>query len=199
MTIPDELLALAQIKVGSRFGDLLTRLARQAEIIVELGTFKGVGSTYCLYLGMERPSQRLYSIDLYEENIRSAQQIYNDSRIQFIHGTLVLPSEVPPFNWPQPDWRCYYDSEVSSNESVPYVLDQMPPAIDLLMMDSGEWSGEVEFSKLWERSNIICMDDTNPLKTCKHVKSRTFLLEKGWSVIADNQDERNGWAAFQRP
>lgn len=190
---------LGQIRPGSAFGDLLTRLARHSETIVETGTWRGLGSTYCFYLGLERPSQRLFTVELCEEQHREAMGYYDDPRITFLHGTLVLPEEVPPFDYPDPDYRYYYEKEIALNAQAPYVLDRIPERIDLLLIDGGFWSAQTEYAKLADRSKIIALDDTNAARESKNVRNRTKLLKAGWKVLGDQLEDRNGWAVFERP
>lgn len=188
-----------QIKPGSAFGDCLTKLATEAETIVETGTWMGLGSTYCIALGLVRPTQRFFTVEMCLAQHETAKKWYDDTRITFIHGTLVLPDEVPPFSYPDPDFKKYHDVEVEINRTTPYVLDQIPAQIDLLLIDGGAWSGPVEFQKLWQRSRTIALDDTNPIRESKNDANRRFLLEQpDWKCLEDHMEDRNGWAVFQR-
>lgn len=190
-----------QILPGSEFGNLLTRLATEAEVIVEIGTWYGGGSTKCLQLGMIRPGQKLFTVELDAEKARLASSDYLlfKNNISFIHGTIVLPEEFQPFEHPIADSIQFYAPEKEANSKAPYVLDQIPEKIDLLLIDSGEWTGDVEFGKLWKRSRVIALDDTHPEKVNKNVRNRQKLLDEGWTVIADNLNERNGYFAAKRP
>lgn len=202
MKLPKNTNDFGQIRTGSAFGDTLTSLAMRPDVnvIVETGTWRGLGSTYCLFLGMTRPEQHLWTMEMCLEQHEEAKGWYEgDPRITFIHGSLVLPEEVPPFTYPDPDFKKYYDKEVGINKTVPYVLDQIPEKIDLLLIDGGAWSGEVEFAKLYPRSKIVALDDTNPRVESKNVNTRIKLLNDGWKIIADRMNDRNGWAAFERP
>lgn len=190
---------LGQIRPGSPFGEMLTKLARQSEIIVETGTWHGLGTTLCLYKGLERPSQHIYTVELNLGRHLEAKGYYNDPRITFIHGTLVLQSEVPPCTCDLPGYRPQYEEEKLLNSTAPYVLDRIPDSIDLLLIDSGFWAGLVEFNKLGPRANVIALDDTNPSVEVKNVRTRKYLIEQGWTVLADRQDDRNGWFVAQRP
>lgn len=188
-----------QITPHSHYGRRLTDLARQANVIVETGTWRGLGSTYCLYLGMERPEQRLYTVELMKVQHEEAKSYYDDARIKFINGTLVLPDEVPPFDYPDPEFRKYYDFEVDVNRTAPYVLDLLPEKIDLLLLDSGSWTGEVEFRKLGHRALVVALDDTNHFREVKHYKTRRKMIDEGWRILDDELNERNGWAIFEKP
>lgn len=74
-----------QILPGSKFGDLLTELAKDAETIVEVGTWYGEGSTLCLYRGLIRLTQQLWSFDVSSEMASAAQRLYeNDPRVYIV-------------------------------------------------------------------------------------------------------------------
>lgn len=194
--------SLGQIRPGSPFGNMLTELARKSEVIVETGTWRGLGTTYCLYLGLERPTQHLYTVELNRSRHLEAKSYYDDPRITFIHGTLVLPNEVPkcpPEVNKLPGYAPQYAEEVEWNSQVPYVLDLIPKEIDLLLIDSGFWAGRVEYEKLGPRAKIIALDDTNPGVEVKNVHTRKQLIDAGWKVLADRLDDRNGWFVAQRP
>jgi hypothetical protein len=189
-----------QIKPGTAFGGMLTWLALQSETIVETGTWHGLGSTLCLVLGMVRPTQRLYTIELSSQACAEAATYYDDNRITFINGTLITESEWPEFNYPDPSYRHFWEAERAINKTVPYVLDQLPSSIDLLVIDAGIWSGRAEFLRLWERSRIIAMDDTNGSRTSKNELNRQQLLDAHWTIVADMPNDRTGgWSVFQRP
>lgn len=191
---------MGQVLPGSEFGTMLTKLARESEVIVEIGTWKGLGSTLCLALGLERDSQHLTTVEFGLDLSRIASTHYDDPRISFIHGTLVLPDEWPDFFYPDPSFDKYYDIEKQMNQNAPYVLNAMPASIDLLMIDASSWSGRIEFLKLWERSRVIAMDDINGEKTHKNEENRTQLIELGWTILADRMDDRTGgWGIYQRP
>lgn len=190
---------LGQIRPGSPFGNMLTQLARKSKIIVETGTWHGLGTTWCLYLGLERVNQRIYTVELNRERHLEAKSYYDDPRMTFIWGTLVLPEEIPTCACDLPGYRPQYEEEVKRNESAPYVLDLIPQKIDLLLIDSGFWAGEVEFEKLGPRAQIIALDDTNPGVEVKNVRTRKQLIKDGWKVLADRLDDRNGWFICQRP
>lgn len=189
-----------QILPGSEFGNLLTHLATESEMIVEIGTWFGGGSTKCLQLGLVRPSQRFVTVEFDPEKVRIASNQCSmfSNNITFIHGTIVLPEEFQEFKHPSADSIQFYGPEKEANAQAPYVLDQMPEKIDLLLIDSSEWTGDVEFGKLWDRCRVIALDDTHPDKVNKNVRNRQRLLDAGWVVIADNLNERNGYFAAKR-
>jgi hypothetical protein len=173
-------LALPRYKTGqilpnSPFGIVLTDLARKSQTIVETGTWYGEGSTRCIAMGLHNPNQKFITIERDPRVSRMAASRYSDSRITFLAGSFV-----PIFGNPQ----------------IPVLENQVPPQIDLLLIDSGECEGRSEMLLLESRSKIIAMDDTN----CdKNRENREDLIKRGWKVLFDCPNDRNGWAVFERP
>lgn len=161
-----------QILPASRFGSMLTALAKTVDTIVEIGTWNGGGSTLCLAMGLERPEQRIYTVEVDRTMRDTARARYSDDRIVFIHGT------VSPMN----------DSTI--------IIDQLPSEIDLLLIDGGDGNGSRDLELLWERTEIIALDDT---REQKNSGNRRFLIGQHWIELADVQNERNGWSIFKRP
>lgn len=163
-----------QILPASLFGRLLTELSGWANTIVEIGTWRGGGSTACIVAGLNRPEQRFYAVESCPNMIAEAKAMHSDSRIVWLNGA------------------------VSPSGSTPIILDQLPDKIDLLLIDGGEDTGESDFNALWERSTIIALDDTHE-RCRKNKRNRQFLIDEGWKVLADFPDERNGWFVAKRP
>lgn len=161
-----------QILPGSAFGNWLTEMAGKSEVIVEIGTWRGEGSTRCLANGLIRPGQRFYTVEADPARYEEAKARYSDPRIIFLRGT------------------------VSPMGDVPIVLDQLPAHIDLLLIDGGDDNGAKDLEALWERSNMIALDDVNEHK---NQANRQFLKMQNWICRAEDLKDRNGWSIFGRP
>lgn len=157
---------IGQILPGTAFGQFLTTLADQSEVIVEIGTWHGEGSTRCLANGLIRPSQRLWTVEQDKACYDEAQTRHVDPRIRFVLGRTLE------------------------------VLDVLPSAIDLLLLDGDDLSTYQEWQALAPRSRRVAMDDTNEQK---NRASRADAIQAGWKALADHPDDRNGWAVFERP
>lgn len=182
------------------FGKILFDLAWNAKIIVEFGTHDGTGSTSCLNLGIHEASQILFSIDIDKRLQQKAAHAFAACpQVRFIHGTIVKPDEFQEFAHPDPDSRQYWAPERDANTNAPYVLDQIPEKIDLLLLDGGEWTSHVEFTKLGQRCKVIALDDTDPAKSNKNWRAVAILNTLKWQNIGENMTERNGWSIFRRP
>lgn len=130
-----------QILPGSNFGKVLTELAREAENIVEIGSWYGQGSTKCLANGLIRPSQRMWTIEQDPTVHAEAKSYYDDPRITFIRGHTMD------------------------------VLDKLPKEIDLILFDGDDISTDLEFDFLAPRTEVIALDDTRQRKNFKQRKS----------------------------
>lgn len=193
---------VGHVTPDTTFGKMLTKLAEESEVILETGGFYGLGTTRCLVNGLKRDSQRLYSLDYDTGPQGHARKLYAaDPRVSFITGTIVRPEEFQEFIHPDPaiTRQIYYDPERAHNANAAYVLDQIPEKIDLLVLDGGEWTSEVEFRKLYKRSEVIAMDDSNARKSNKNWRARDALMVYGWTLVGEDMNERNGWSVFRRP
>lgn len=189
-----------QILPGSRFGDILTVLAREAATIVEIGTWRGQGSTRCLANGLVRPEQRMWSLDTSLDMIHQARQGYSDPRITFIHGRVIRPEEMEIDKAPtdREKLALFYGEREALAQS-PYVLDQIPESIDLLLLDGGEYTSIAERKVLEPRTKIMALDDCLQSRAWKNYRNYMHFMNNGWVRLVDGMDDRNGWFVFQRP
>lgn len=70
--------------LGTQQGEMLKSLAMQSNIIVEIGTFYGLGSTQCLAAGLVRGGQIFYTIDPHEPYHNEARKHIHDGRVVFL-------------------------------------------------------------------------------------------------------------------
>lgn len=126
-----------QVLPDTRLGHWLTALAAQSSVIVEIGTWKGLGSTLCIANGLCHSKQHFYTIEADEACWNEARSRYNDSRIHFVKG------------------HCLE------------VLDKLPSRIDLLLLDGHDETTDAEFDALASRATIIVLDDTKTRKNAR--------------------------------
>lgn len=127
-----------QILPGSLFGEVLTRLARAASILVEIGTWRGEGSTRCLVNGMTKPRQFLWTIEQDGARATEARQLYRtNSKVRVIQARALD------------------------------VVEMLPEQIDLLLLDGGIDESYDELVMLMPRSRVIALDDTRDAKNQK--------------------------------
>lgn len=161
---------LGQILPSTRFGQYLTSLARRSTNIVEIGTWRGEGSTRCLFNGLRQPKerqQRIWTVeaDLGKHNEAKARY-EGDPRIVFLHGKALD------------------------------LLGVLPAKIDLLVLDGDDLSTKEEWRMLSPRATYVALDDTKEIKS-KELREM-LLRSSAWRVLVDDLHERNGWMVVQR-
>lgn len=205
-----------QILPEINFGQVLTKLASLSNTIVEIGCWRGGGSTKCLAAGLVKPEQRMWSVDVSPEMVASAKELNPDERITFLCGTVLTPEEC---DWQKVDSSLGYtrgrdmlppeeprrsDSirEMQACTSFHYIGDQIPEQIDLLLLDGGEYASRFEFLKLFKRCKVIALDDTRRDVAWKNYQNHMGLMSPlnplGWNLMFNRPFERNGWSVFYR-
>lgn len=188
-----------QITEDTPFGHLLALLALHAKVIVEIGTMTGEGSTRCLHSGMLSPDQKLIGIDVCKESVAEARKRYErDPRVTIMQGSVVPSSAFVSFpGHPHKDGEGWWHAEKAAIENAPMIDEgALPPAIDLLLIDGGEFGADYEFAALAPRSKVIALDDTFIYKNKKN--RQRLLKDPAWEVIADMPQDRHGWFISRR-
>jgi len=164
--------------------------------IVDIGTWNGLGTTKCIYdaiIDSNKKNYKVFSIEcsiwMYEEAKRNLFPPLNNFIL--LYGSLVDAEELyfmydtlknDPIRkqWLDDDIKCI---KIANNN----VFKQMPEKIDFLILDGGEFSGEIEFKKLYERCTYIFLHD---IVTSKNKKNKEFILNnlQKFEVIYDNID-----------
>lgn len=204
-----------QILPESNFGQVLTKLASLSNTIVEIGCWRGGGSTKCLALGLVRPEQKMWSIDISPEMVAEAKAGNPDPRITFLCGTVLTPEECDPHSKAlygqsrsdklipseQPHLSLSIE-ELKNCAKTTYIGDQLPEKIDLILFDGGEYSSRFEFLKLYKRCRVIALDDIRRDVAWKNYQSHQSMMSPlspvGWNILFHRPFERNGWSVFYR-
>ena len=208
-----------QINIGTNLGDHIFRLAQREDVntIVEIGTWNGLGSTLCVLEAIKNTNKVFTTIEAYQnmqllakDNLKTYKENMGD-RFQLLHGTIVTqedmdwidinkikeevnqgiaPSEIHPEHL-----KLWLACDLEAIANSPYLYDQMPVQIDMLILDGGEYSTYPEWLKLKDRTKIFVLDDTKYLK-CKRIREEMIVSGK-YRVIADNQNDRNGYTILE--
>jgi hypothetical protein len=202
---------LGQINRGSLLGEQIYKLTRlpEVKIIVEIGTWNGLGSTKCIYDGIIESGKRGFSVLSLECNLarhlEAKQNLLPLNNFNLIHGTIVKFEEIAPLMEKEREEinkNSWLDEESLHLKNCPFVLDQIPEKIDLLILDGGEFSSSLEFDKLHQRAHFIVLDDTSDNvewipkgHILKNSEVRKYILKNPdkFKTIADNQKDRNGF------
>jgi hypothetical protein len=189
-----------QINRGSKLGEAIYNLAKNPEVktIVEIGTWNGCGSTKCILDGVLESGKRKEVISLECNKLRHEEAKINLGFIpptfKLIHGTIVTAEELIPIlpTLENDTLKGWLTEDINWIKNTPYVLDRLPERIDLLIIDGGEFSGGLEFSRLHGHARFIILDDTNAIK---HKSTKDFIKSKPteFRIIEDNITDRNGY------
>jgi hypothetical protein len=203
---------IGQINRGSQLGDIIYNMCGQSDIkvIVEIGTWNGMGTTKCIYdsiVDNNKKDYLVYSLesnkDLYNQAINNLPKIDN---FNIILGRIVEVYElvnidecddkffVPISNkeiikgWLVEDIKNYNDIE--------NVLNIIPDKIDILILDGGEFSSLSEFKKLEDRTTYFVLDDTLLIKN--NQVANIMRNDGRYEIIYDNTSDRNGFLVSKK-
>lgn len=167
------------------------------ETIVEIGTWKGMGSTMCI---LESINYKCNFIS-FESNksfyeIAKTNLINYLDKVELIYGTLVSVDDILNFlsdktlNNEQQSWL---KEDIEWIEKCEIVFDKIPQKIDFLLLDGGEFSTYPEWKKLKSRTYIVALDDIRVLKTSKIYSE---LISDDEYELINEVNEGNGFAIF---
>ncbi len=187
-----------QVRRGSEPAEKIYNLVRQQDVktIVDIGTWKGMGTTKCILDGIMDGRKRHYEIFSIECNLMFHAEAkvnlgFLPPKFHLIHGSLIDAKDLYPMREKLEGVELgWLEEDISAIKSSPNVLNQIPEKIDFLIIDGGEFSGKIEFDLLWERSNYIFLDDTS---SYKNKDSRSFVIAHPdiFEVLYDNITDRN--------
>jgi len=189
-----------QINRGTVLGEKIYELSKQQDVsyILDIGTWKGLGSTKCIVDGIENNNyfKRGLSIDCNLKRIHQAlinlRTLPNNFEVK--HGTIINTSELRPLlrKVRNNKFIMWFKNDLKRIKGAPNIFNELPSKIDLCIIDGGMFSGILEFNKLWGKCKYIVLDDTN---TMKHSQTKKFILENldKFEIILDVTDDRNGY------
>lgn len=191
-----------QIQLESEFGKSIREciLHYTPKSIVEIGTWKGLGSTFTVIKALQEANYKANFISL-ETNVEFYNIAKNNLKDYLNYVTLVLgriiePREIDDFvtkNSLDIQHLGWLEEDKHNYTLCPNVLPQIPNQIDLLILDGGEFSTYAEWVVLRDRSKIIMLDDTKMLK-CKQIVAESLANPNYYLLM--NSDERNGFHVF---
>lgn len=199
-----------QILEGSLFADNIGLIIKKYRptTIVEIGTWKGLGSTKriidniisnnleCSFLTLET------NLDFHliaKNNLQHYTKYVN-----LIYGRIIEKSDIFEFLDLNPmsdesftikTQKSWLEADIKNMEQCPNVLDQIPSSIDFLLLDGGEFSTYSEWMLLKDRSKVIALDDTR-MQKCKHIKIDILNNQDKYNILIDS-DDRNGFMIIE--
>jgi hypothetical protein len=195
-----------QILEHSLFANFIDQTIQQytPKTIVEIGTWRGLGSTKRIIDAIINHKTNTHFISLetnkifYDEAKQNLAE-YTD-RVNLIYGRIIEIIDVKNFvlsqalNYQEQGWL---NEDIANFSMAPNVINSIPEEIDFLLLDGGEFSTYSEWLKLKDRSKIIALDDTNTTK-CRKIKQE-ILSDKNstYEIIIDSND-RNGFMFLRK-
>lgn len=191
-----------QVLDGSQFGMWIDKTITEYKpnTIVEIGTWKGLGTTKRIIDSIEKNQitptfiSLESNLSLYEIATINLKDKLNT--VKLVRGRIVDKEDVESFlskNQITEQMKGWLRSDLNDYMNCENVLNQIPETIDFLLLDGGEFSTYHEWIALKERTKIVALDDTLTLK-CKQIREE-LLNDENYKVIIDSSD-RNGFAIF---
>ena len=194
-----------QINLKHKAGQFIYEFCQKNEIndIVEIGTWNGLGSTYCIHEAIKNTNKRCISLETDPVMHATALKNNHDKKeITILNGKITddvidLHSLNQNFftDYPLETKLNWLKSDMINLKSCPNVLHKIPEKIDFLILDGGEFSSYYEYLILKNRCKFIFCDDT--LSPCiKNYEVRLDLI-KNHKILLDDQNERHGFCAAE--
>ena len=198
-----------QINRGSFLGDFLYEEAQKEynKNFVEIGTWNGQGSTWCILEGLinsGREDYNFFSLEIDPEFYRQAldflPKLYNFFPVlgKVTDKTLDLEEQDEScfFGYDKNTQMGWLKHDLVNLEKAPNVLHKIPQQIDLLVLDGSEFQGFQEWEILAPRSKTIVLDDTNTLKFDK-VKKIIFKNKERYEIVKSEEHDRQGFLIYK--
>jgi hypothetical protein len=195
-----------QILKNSLFADLINEIIKKysSKNIVEIGTWKGLGSTKRIIdavvdNNLDSNFISLETNKIFYDEAKQNLKEYTD-KVNLIYGRIIDIVDVENFVVSQElsyEEQGWLNEDIANFAMCPNVLGSIPEEIDFLLLDGGEFSTYSEWLKLKDRAKIIALDDTNTTK-CRKIKQE-ILSDKSsnYEIIIDSND-RNGFMFLRK-
>jgi len=202
-----------QINIGSVTGDLIYDLCKISDIIniVEIGTWNGQGSTYCIYksiIDSTKTDYKVISVEVdlaYYNKAKALYNAFNISNFFLLYGRVVEISDVQTNlniiddkffkEYPRVQQKVWLDQDIINMTKADNVVNLLPSTIDLLILDGGEFSTYADFSTLKNRTKIFILDDSEKIKGFK-IKQEIESTPREFPIILNAPTVRNGVLLF---
>lgn len=195
-----------QIDERSEIGRWIRMLSSLEEncSIVEIGTWNGRGSSRMIAMGVKQKldlnpqligSCNVTGFEIHKTMFRKSERfLARYGFFNLVYGSIVRPEELDNHNLTSEE-ELWLQQDIQRMSLAPFVEEMLPPSIDLLILDGGEFSTYAEFEKLEHRSvRWIVLDDTKTRK-CKQILEN-MKLNSHYTVVSESF-ERNGTAVIR--
>lgn len=191
-----------QICMGTPFGDKLYELCfcnPFVKTVVEIGTWRGLGSTECIIRGLsdsKKENVKFISLEADPRMHATATAAWSSNLppwAELLCGRIVNPEDMDDSDLGSghPDERLWFDQDLRAFRQCPNVLNRIPQQIDFLFLDGGEFSTYAEYTKLKDRCVFVGLDDTTCRK-CRLIREEILSQPQCYEILMDNPWYRNG-------
>ncbi len=170
-----------QKRRGTPPGESLYNIVKNIDItnIVDVGTWKGLGTTKCILDGIINSNKKLFNILSIESNKLFLEEAkinlgFLPKNFNLVHGSLINKEDLYKYRNDPDVNQTWLEQDILNINTAPNVFNLLPEKIDLLIIDGGEYSGEIEFNMLKDRTTYFFLDDINEFK---NRNNRDFILD----------------------
>lgn len=168
--------------------------------IVEIGTWKGLGSTKCIVDSINYDEVNFISIESNYDFYVIAQSNLSNYRdkVNLIYGKIVEKEDLLDFTNNEKlssEQKKWLQEDIKNIEKCSNIIESIPNVIDFLLLDGGEFSTYPEWIKLKNRVKIVVLDDVRELKTKKIYNE--LLTDNNYKLIIETNDG-NGFSVFEK-
>lgn len=190
-----------QIIAGTERYDIIKKTINEfnPKTILEIGTWKGMGSTKCI-LDCISEGVEFYSLESNKEffDISKNNLKEYDNKFNQIFGKIIETEQVIDYVKDytlSKDEETWLEEDILNFKSCDNVINLIPEKIDLLLLDGGEFSTYLEWLILKERVKIVMLDDINVFK-CKRIYEE-LIKNTNYSLLYKTE-EGNGFCVFKQ-
>ena len=167
--------------------------------IVEIGTWKGLGSTICIINSLLEDSNFISiesNKDFYNIAVNNLKE--HSSKVSLLYGKIVEESDINDFVSTlnlDPTKKGWLNEDLINISRCENILHKLPDNIDFLLLDGGEFSTYSEWNILKKRTKIVALDDIREIKTNKIYNELKMDDEY---ILLTETSEGNGFAIFKK-
>lgn len=202
--------AAGQITPNTGAGQLIIQTLQTNPVatVVDIGTWNGMGSTACCLIGLQgRADVQLLSFEVNREKhqialVNCAPLMAGVPGAELIWGSLIRTEELEVESITElfpdlarPECIEWHAVDMANTRQAPYVLDRLPPSLDFVIFDGGEFTTYFEFQRIRERCRMfIALDDVHSAK-CARIRAE-LQADPRWTETV-YLGERNGFSLFK--
>jgi hypothetical protein len=188
-----------QMLEHSERGKILIKIIKEIKPknVVEIGTWKGLGSTKCIIESIDNGSNFISIESNYNFHNLAKNNLTNYlDKVNLLYGTIVTDKDVNEFvsdknlTEEQKKWLSEDLENLSKCENI---IESIPLEIDFLLLDGGEFSTYSEWQILKSRTKMVALDDIIELKT-KQIYEE-LINDDNYELVIETPDG-NGFCVF---